>query len=150
MQYVEGLNGETVGRNRVSALAEKLDEYCRIEPISFPCRLQDSYGTVIASFSQWRIMRMPLKKPGYRMALMLGTTLLLVWSIWSATLAAEGASIIAQSADYFPDSTIPIQATMALRIVSTAAIASASSITARNQARPLKNNSYPIRSCASR
>jgi hypothetical protein len=46
---------------------------------------------------------MPLKKPGYRMALMLGTTLLLVWSTWSATLAAEDASIIAQSADYFPD-----------------------------------------------
>jgi hypothetical protein len=103
VQYVEGLNGETVGRICVSALAEKLDEYCRIEPISFPCRLQDSYGTVIASFNRWGIKRMPLKKPGYRMALMLGTTLLLIWSTWSAPLAAEDASIIAQSADYFPD-----------------------------------------------
>ena len=33
----------------------------------------------------------------------MGTALLLVWSIWSAPLAAEDASVIAQSADYFPD-----------------------------------------------
>ena len=46
---------------------------------------------------------MPLHKPGYRMALMLGTALLLVWSTWSASLAAEDAGLIAQSADYFPD-----------------------------------------------
>ena len=46
---------------------------------------------------------MPLNKPGYRMALILGTALLLVWSTWSAPLAAEDAGIIAQSADYFPD-----------------------------------------------
>jgi len=46
---------------------------------------------------------MPLKTPGYRMALMLGTALLLFWSTWSAPLAAEDAGIIAQSADYFPD-----------------------------------------------
>jgi hypothetical protein len=36
---------------------------------------------------------------------MLGTALLLVWSTWSAPLAAENAGIIAQSADYFPDQT---------------------------------------------
>ena len=46
---------------------------------------------------------MPLNKPGYRKALMLGTALLLVWSTWSAPLAAEDAGIIVQSADYFPD-----------------------------------------------
>ena len=46
---------------------------------------------------------MPLNKPGYRKALMLGTALLLVWSNWSAPLAAEDAGIIVQSADYFPD-----------------------------------------------
>jgi hypothetical protein len=46
---------------------------------------------------------MPLKMPGYRRALMLGTALLFVWSTWSAPLAAENAGIIAQSADYFPD-----------------------------------------------
>jgi hypothetical protein len=46
---------------------------------------------------------MPLKKPEYRKALIMGTALLLVWSIWSAPLAAEDASVIAQSADYFPD-----------------------------------------------
>jgi len=34
---------------------------------------------------------------------MLGTALLLVWSTWSAPLAAEDAGIIVQSADYFPD-----------------------------------------------
>ena len=46
---------------------------------------------------------MPLNKPGYRMALMLGTALLLAWSTWSAPLAEADADIIAQSADYFPD-----------------------------------------------
>lgn len=46
---------------------------------------------------------MPLKMPGYRRALMLGTALLFVWSTWSAPIAAENAGIIAQSADYFPD-----------------------------------------------
>ena len=46
---------------------------------------------------------MPLNKPGYRMALMLGTALLLSWSSWSAPLAAADAGLIAQSADYFPD-----------------------------------------------
>ena len=46
---------------------------------------------------------MPLTKPGYRMALMLGTALLLSWSSWSAPLAAADAGLIAQSADYFPD-----------------------------------------------
>ena len=46
---------------------------------------------------------MPLQTPGYRRALMLGTALLLVWSTWSAPLAAENPGIIAQSADYFPD-----------------------------------------------
>ena len=46
---------------------------------------------------------MTLNKPGYRMALMLGTVLLLVGSAWSASLAAEDADMIAQSADYFPD-----------------------------------------------
>ncbi len=39
---------------------------------------------------------------------------------------------------------------MAHRIVSIAAIASASSITARSRARPSRNSSCPIRSCASR
>jgi hypothetical protein len=72
-------------------------------PISFPCRFQDCYGTVTASFNQWRTSRMPLNKLEYRMALMLGTVLLLVCSTWSAPLAAEDAGIIAQSADYFPD-----------------------------------------------
>ena len=55
------------------------------------------------TFNQWRILRMPLNKPGYRMALMLGTALLLAWSSWSAPLAAADAGLIAQSADYFPD-----------------------------------------------
>jgi hypothetical protein len=36
---------------------------------------------------------------------MLGTALLLVWSTWSAPVAAEDAGIIAESADYFPDLT---------------------------------------------
>ena len=55
------------------------------------------------TFNQWRTSRMPLNKPGYRMALIVGTALLLVWSTWSAPVAAEDAGIIAQSADYFPD-----------------------------------------------
>ena len=55
------------------------------------------------TFNQWRTLRMTLNKPGYRTALMLGTVLLLVGSTWSASLAAEEAGIIAQSADYFPD-----------------------------------------------
>jgi hypothetical protein len=46
---------------------------------------------------------MPLNTPRCRMAFMLGTALLLVWSIWSVPLAAEDAGIIVQSADYFPD-----------------------------------------------
>jgi hypothetical protein len=46
---------------------------------------------------------MPLKMPGYRKALIAGTALLLVWSTCSPTLAAEDASVIAQSSDYFPD-----------------------------------------------
>ncbi len=45
---------------------------------------------------------MPLKMPGYQRILMLGTALLLLWSSWSAPLAAENTGIIAQSADYFP------------------------------------------------
>ena len=123
----------------------------------------------------------------------MGTALLLSWAPWSAAFAVEDASVIAQSADYFPDQignewhyrgqitegplqTIelkffsnvssvtgtktlkgmtvsvfhdPIQETMAHRIVSIAAIVSASSITARNRARPLRNSSCPIRSCDS-
>ncbi|HEX4967880.1 MAG TPA: hypothetical protein VFV44_05130, partial [Nitrospiraceae bacterium] len=46
---------------------------------------------------------MPLKKPGYRSAVLVGTALLLGCAPWSALLAAEDSSIIAQSADYFPD-----------------------------------------------
>ncbi len=46
---------------------------------------------------------MPLNKPGYRMALIMGTALLLVCSTWSAPLAAEDTGIIAESTDYFPD-----------------------------------------------
>jgi hypothetical protein len=46
---------------------------------------------------------MPLKKPEYRRALIVGTALLLVCATWSAPLLAEDASVIAQSADYFPD-----------------------------------------------
>ena len=46
---------------------------------------------------------MPLKKPGYRMALIVGTVLLLISAIWSAPLVAEDTTLIAQSADYFPD-----------------------------------------------
>ena len=46
---------------------------------------------------------MPLKTPGYRRALIVGAALLLVCATWSGPLLAEDASIIAQSADYFPD-----------------------------------------------
>ena len=46
---------------------------------------------------------MLLNTPGYRITLMLGTALLFVGSTWLGALAAEDASIIAQSADYFPD-----------------------------------------------
>jgi hypothetical protein len=48
---------------------------------------------------------MPLKKPGYRRAFMLGTALLLTGAAWSTSFAAEEAGIIVQSADYFPDQT---------------------------------------------
>src|SRR5262249_12689958 len=46
---------------------------------------------------------MPLKKPGYRSAVILGTALLFGCAPWSVLLAAEDSSVIAQSADYFPD-----------------------------------------------
>jgi len=46
---------------------------------------------------------MPLKKPGYRRALIVGTAILLVCATWSAPLLAEDAGFIAQSDDYFPD-----------------------------------------------
>lgn len=46
---------------------------------------------------------MPLNKPGYRMALIVGIALMLVWNVWSEPLSAEEANVIAQSADYFPD-----------------------------------------------
>ena len=48
---------------------------------------------------------MPLKKPGYRRAFMLGAALLLAGAAWSTSFAAEEAGIIVQSADYFPDQT---------------------------------------------
>ena len=48
---------------------------------------------------------MPLKKPGYRRAFMLGTALLLAGTAWSTSFASEEAGIIVQSADYFPDQT---------------------------------------------
>lgn len=74
------------------------------EPPSFPCRPQDSYGTVTASFNQRRISRMQLtKKPGHRMALIVGAALLLACATSPAPLAAEDTGIIAQSPDYFPD-----------------------------------------------
>ena len=47
---------------------------------TFSCRLQDSYGTVTPSCNQWRISRMPLKKPGYRWPVIIGTALLLGWA----------------------------------------------------------------------
>ena len=46
---------------------------------------------------------MPLNKLGYRMAVIVGIALMLVWSVWSEPLSAEEANVIAQSADYFPD-----------------------------------------------
>jgi hypothetical protein len=46
---------------------------------------------------------MPLKKSGYRRVVIVGTALLLGCVPWSALLAAEDPSVIAQSADYFPD-----------------------------------------------
>lgn len=46
---------------------------------------------------------MPMKKSGYRQAVIVGTALLLSCAPWSALLAAEDTSAIAQSADYFPD-----------------------------------------------
>ena len=48
---------------------------------------------------------MPLKKPGYRRAFMLGAVLLLAGAAWSTSFASEEAGIIVQSADYFPDQT---------------------------------------------
>jgi hypothetical protein len=48
---------------------------------------------------------MPLKKPGYRRAFMLGTVLLLAGAAWSTSFASEEAGMIVQSADYFPDQT---------------------------------------------
>jgi hypothetical protein len=48
---------------------------------------------------------MPLKKPGYRRAVMLVPVLLLACAAWSSAFAAEETGIIAQSADYFPDQT---------------------------------------------
>jgi hypothetical protein len=48
---------------------------------------------------------MPLKKPGYRRAFLLGPVLLLACAVWSSAFAAEETGIIAQSADYFPDQT---------------------------------------------
>jgi hypothetical protein len=46
---------------------------------------------------------MPLKKPGYRWAVIVSSSLLLSCATWSAPLAAEDSSVITQSADYFPD-----------------------------------------------
>ena len=46
---------------------------------------------------------MPLTKPGYRCAVIVGTVLLLSYAPWSTLFAAEDTSVIAQSADYFPD-----------------------------------------------
>ena len=46
---------------------------------------------------------MPLKKPGYRWAVIVSAGLLLSCATWSVSLAAEDTSIIAQSADFFPD-----------------------------------------------
>lgn len=46
---------------------------------------------------------MPLKKPGYRWAVIVTASLLLSCATWSAPFAAEDSSVIAQSTDYFPD-----------------------------------------------
>src|SRR5262245_41967370 len=72
-------------------------------PTSFSCRFQEAYGTVTSYVHRWRILCMPLNKPGYHFALMLGTALLFVWSAWVAALAADDTGIIAQSVEYFPD-----------------------------------------------
>ena len=52
---------------------------------------------------RWRISYMLLKRREYRRAPIVGIVLLLSCAPWSASLAAEDASVIAQSADYFPD-----------------------------------------------
>ena len=57
------------------------------------------------TFNQGRTLRMTLNKPGYRIAFMLGTALLLIGSTWSTSLAVADTGLIAQSADYFPDQT---------------------------------------------
>jgi hypothetical protein len=46
---------------------------------------------------------MPLKKSGYRWAVILGAVLLLSCAPLSASLATEDTGVIAQSSDYFPD-----------------------------------------------
>ena len=46
---------------------------------------------------------MPLTKLGYRWAVIAATVLLLTCVTWSTPFAADDTSIIAQSADYFPD-----------------------------------------------
>ena len=46
---------------------------------------------------------MPLKKPGYRRALIVSAAMLLVCTTWSAPLLAEDIGGITQSSDYFPD-----------------------------------------------
>jgi hypothetical protein len=46
---------------------------------------------------------MPLKKPEYRWAVLVGTSLLLSCAPLSVSLAAEDTGVIVQSADYFPD-----------------------------------------------
>jgi hypothetical protein len=48
---------------------------------------------------------MPLKKPGYRRAFLLGPVFLLACAVWSPAFAAEETGFIVQSADYFPDQT---------------------------------------------
>ena len=65
--------------------------------------VERSMSDRLLAFNQWRISRMPLKKPGYRRALIVGTAMLLVCATWAAPLLAEDASVIAQSDDYFPD-----------------------------------------------
>ena len=59
----------------------------------------------LLTFNQWRISRMSLKKPGFRWSVIMGAALLLSYAPWSASFAVEDASVIAQSADYFPDQT---------------------------------------------
>jgi hypothetical protein len=46
---------------------------------------------------------MPLKKPGYRRALIVSAAMLLVCSTWAGPLLAEDVGGIPQSPDYFPD-----------------------------------------------